>query len=229
MTTTTVHNVIAYLLASKGSHASTSSLHKMAYFAQGWHLAWTGEPLFAEEIRTRKGGPFIPAMFQYQTDGGVTETAWPAGNAAAVTAAQAKVLEAVHRHYSHLSGLTMAEFANAEAPCLLAMQRATEADPWPAIDLSELKAFFKALDDAPEDKTAYANRFMDRYADPAEREPRPVEHTLVGPTRASADLGDDHHEGWYWKCSCGARAAGFIGNWPESEDEAREEWMLHQE
>ncbi|GAA4033421.1 hypothetical protein GCM10023063_16320 [Arthrobacter methylotrophus] len=166
MTTISVHDAIAYLLARKGSHASTSSLHRMAYFAQGWHLAWTGGPLFEEEIRTRKTGPFISAMFPHQTDG-YTETSWSAGNADAVSAVQAEVLEAVFRHYSHLSGITLTEWANAEAPCLLAMQRATEEDPNPVIDLGEMKAFFKALDDAPADRTAYANRFINQYTDEA--------------------------------------------------------------
>lgn len=225
MTTVSVHDVVAFLLARKGGHSSTSSLHKLAYFAQGWHLAWAGTPLFDEEIRTRKGGPFVPAMFPHQKDG-ATESSWPAGNAAAVTDNQATVLEAVFNHYGDLSGITLAKFANAQAPCLLATERATDEEPWPVIDLAELKAFFKALDDSPEDRTAYANRFMDKYADEVHAS-RPVEHTLIGPNFASAYVEDDHHEGWYWKCSCGAKAASFIGNWPESEDEARQEWTLH--
>ncbi|WP_422759141.1 Panacea domain-containing protein [Paenarthrobacter sp. C1] len=224
---TTVHDAIAFLLARKGGHSSTSSLHKMAYFAQGWHLAWTGEPLFHEEIRTRKGGPFIPAMFPHQKDG-ATESSWLAGNAAAVTDDHARVLEAVVSQYGDLSGITLGKFANAQAPCMLAVARATDEEPWPVIDLAELMAFFKALDDAPEDRTAYANRFMDQYADEVP-DTRSVEHTLIGPSPASAYVEDDHFEGWYWKCSCGAKAASFIGNWPESEDEAREEWRLHRE
>jgi uncharacterized phage-associated protein len=225
--TISVHDAVAFLLARKGGFLTTSSLHKMAYFAQGWHLAWAGAPLFDEEIRTRKSGPFIPAMFPHQKDG-YTETSWTAGNAAAVSADQARVLDAVFSHYGDLTGVTMAGFANAQAPCLLAMKRATGEDSRPVIDLGELKAFFKALDDAPEDRTAYANRFMDKYADEVPVA-RPVEHTLIGPSFASAYVDDDHHEGWYWKCSCGAKAASFIGNWPGSEAEAREEWRLHQE
>ena len=25
-------------------------LYKLCYFSQGWHLAWTGKPLFADEF-----------------------------------------------------------------------------------------------------------------------------------------------------------------------------------
>ena len=55
----------------------------------------------------------------------------------------------------------------------------------------------------------------------------PAEHTLIGPLYATASLPDDDHAGWHWKCSCGVQASAWIQNWPESEDEAREEWMLH--
>lgn len=222
---TSVHHVIAFLLARQGSHLSTSALHKMAYFAQGWHLAWTGEPLFDEEIRTRKGGPFIPAMFSLQKDGCV-ETSWPAGNPAALTADQTRTVEAVFVHYGHLSGINLAEFANRQAPCRLAMQRATEADSRPVIDPGELKAFFKALDDAPKDATAYANRFMGQYTDQAP-ESAGVQHNLVAVRYASSSLPDDDYSGYHWKCSCGTEASAWIQNWPQSEDEAREEWRLH--
>lgn len=166
MSTLTVHDVVAFLLVRQGSHLSMAVLHKMAYFAQGWHLAWAGTPLFNEEIRIRKGGPFVPALFPHQKDG-FLETSWPAGNPAAVAGEQAKALEAIFCHYGHLTGITLAEFANRQAPCQLATARATEEDPTPAIDLDELKSFFRALNDAPEDNTAYANRFMGRYTDEA--------------------------------------------------------------
>jgi uncharacterized phage-associated protein len=226
MTTVTVHDVAAFLLAKSGSHLSVSALHRMAYYAQGWHLAWAGTPLFTEEIRIRNTGPVIHAFFPLSD--GVTETVWPAGNASAITGSSAQIVTSVFDAYGDMSGIGIGELAKKGAPCILSLARKTDEDPEPVIDLAELKAFFKALDDAPEDQVAYANRFMDRFTDdPVTPGPRPVEHTLIGPHYASASLGDDDYEGWYWKCSCGARAASFIGNWPESREEAREEWSLH--
>jgi hypothetical protein len=52
---------------------------------------------------------------------------------------------------------------------------------------------------------------------------------LIGPQYAAASLPDDDYAGWYWKCNCGAGTASFIGNWPESEEEAEVGWKLHQE
>jgi uncharacterized phage-associated protein len=165
--TVTVHDVAAFLLAKSGSHLAVSALHRLAYYAQGWHLAWAGTPLFDEEIRIRKTGPIVHAFFAHSE--GFTETAWPAGNAAAVTGPAAKIIESVFNSYGHMSGIGMGELAKMQAPCILALARKSDDDPEPVIDLAELKAFFKALDDAPEDQVAYANRFMDRFTDEALR------------------------------------------------------------
>lgn len=162
--TVTVHDVVAFLLRKNGSHLSMSAIHKMAYYAQGWHLAWAGTPLFAEEVRVRKTGPFVPALFPHQKDGFTTET-WPAGDAHTLHEPEANAVEAVFGAYGHMTGIAMSELAMREAPCVLAVGRATADDTQPVIALADMKAFFKALDDAPKDQTAYANRFMSRYAD----------------------------------------------------------------
>ena len=227
-TTASVHDVVAFLLAKSGSHLSMSAIHKMSYYAQGWHLAWLGVPLFDEQIQARATGPVVPALYPLQKDG-YTESSWPAGDAAAIDGPTATIVEAVYDTYGHLTGLTMGGNAKQEAPYRLAQARSTEENPTPAIQVADMKAFFKAFNDAPEDRVAYANRFMADYADAVVGSPRPVEHTLIGPTHATASLGDEDHAGWYWKCSCGAKAASFIGNWPESVEEARDEWRLHQE
>lgn len=167
-TTVSVHDVVAFLLAKAGGHLSMSAIHRMTYYAQGWHLAWAGAPLFAEELRIRRSGPVAHALFPLQKDG-YTADSWPAGNASAVTGPTAEILKTVFNSYGHMTGISMGEIAHKEAPCILAMARKTEEDPEPLVDLTEMKAFFKALDDAPDDEVAYANRFMGRYSDEALR------------------------------------------------------------
>lgn len=165
MTTITVHDVAAFLLAKSGSHLAVSAMHRMAYYAQGWHLAWVGTPLFAEEISIRSTGPVVRAFFAHSD--GATETAWPAGNAAAITGKSADIVTAIFDTYGDMSGISLGDNAKKQAPCILALRRATEEDPEPVIDLAEMKAFFKALDNAPDDRVAYANRFMANYTDDA--------------------------------------------------------------
>ena len=38
-------------------------LHKLLYYAQGWHLAWGGEPLFGERIRAWASGPVVADLW----------------------------------------------------------------------------------------------------------------------------------------------------------------------
>ncbi|WP_354214652.1 type II toxin-antitoxin system antitoxin SocA domain-containing protein [Arthrobacter sp. UYCo732] len=163
-TTVTVHDSVAFLLGRARGHLSVAAIHRMTYYAQGWHLAWAGTALFHEEIRIRNSGPVAHALFPFQKDG-ATETEWPAGNAAAITGHSAEVLKYVFNSYGHMTGISMGELARKEAPCILALARKTSEDTEPVIDLAEMKSFFKALDDAPEDQTAYANRFMAQYTD----------------------------------------------------------------
>lgn len=167
MTAVTVHDVAAFLLEKSGSHLAVSAIHRMAYYAQGWHLAWAGAPLFAEEIRIRSTGPVVHAFFAHSD--GVTETAWPAGNATAITGKSADIVTAIFDTYGDMSGISLGDNAKKGAPCILALARKTDEDPEPVIDLAEMKAFFKALNDAPDDRVAYANRFMEKYTDDALR------------------------------------------------------------
>jgi uncharacterized phage-associated protein len=163
----TVHDVAAFLLARADSHLAVSAIHRMAYYAQGWHLAWAGAPLFSEEIRIRSTGPIVHAFFAHSD--GVTETAWPAGNASAITGKTADIVATVFDSYGHMSGISMGGLAKEQAPCIFALARKTDEDTEPVIDLDEMRAFFRALDDAPDDRVAYANRFMGRYTDEALR------------------------------------------------------------
>lgn len=159
---TTVHNVVALFTARSPRPLSMSTIHRLAYFAQGWHLAWAGTPLFQEELRIRESGPVVHALFPHQTDGLIQET-WPVGDPTALTAAEAQVAQTVFDSYWDSSGLSLGRIAHKHAPCISAMARKTEEDSQPVIDLDELKAFFKAFDDAPEDQIAYANRFISNY------------------------------------------------------------------
>jgi hypothetical protein len=80
-----------------------------------------------------------------------------------VSGASAQIIKAVFGNYGHLTGLTMGRNAAQEAPCIRAAAKATDELPYPVIDLADMKAFFKALDDAPADRVDYANRFMANY------------------------------------------------------------------
>ena len=44
-----------------------NELHRLCFFAQGWHAAWTGRPLFAEEMQAWEHGPVSPELHRLST------------------------------------------------------------------------------------------------------------------------------------------------------------------
>lgn len=51
-----VFDVAKYILCQCGK-MSTWKLQKLCYYAQAWHLAWTGNPIFAEDFQAWSNGP----------------------------------------------------------------------------------------------------------------------------------------------------------------------------
>lgn len=45
-------------------------LYKLCYFSQGWHLAWTGKPLFADEFEGWRHAPCLPTAAPPHRDSG---------------------------------------------------------------------------------------------------------------------------------------------------------------
>ncbi|MCR5564034.1 MAG: DUF4065 domain-containing protein [Desulfovibrio sp.] len=43
---------------------SAIKLEKLVYYCQAWSLAWTGEPLFEEDIQAWANGPVIPNLYK---------------------------------------------------------------------------------------------------------------------------------------------------------------------
>jgi uncharacterized phage-associated protein len=62
------HNVADYFLAKTGDEAGLPItqlvLQKLLYYAQGFHLALQGEPLFEDAIVAWKHGPVVPGIYQ---------------------------------------------------------------------------------------------------------------------------------------------------------------------
>ena len=47
-----------------GDGLSNLKLQKLVYYAQGFHLAIYGEPLFSEEIQAWQHGPVVPVLYR---------------------------------------------------------------------------------------------------------------------------------------------------------------------
>ena len=59
-----VFDVAHYILSTVGGYVSTVKLQKLCYYAQAWHLARFGVPLFPEEFERWDNGPVCRELYQ---------------------------------------------------------------------------------------------------------------------------------------------------------------------
>ncbi len=55
--------VANFFLAKTGSPITQMKLHKLLYYAHGWHLAVVGKPLLDETVSAWKHGPVVPSLY----------------------------------------------------------------------------------------------------------------------------------------------------------------------
>jgi uncharacterized phage-associated protein len=115
-----VHDVAAYILGRE-RNLSTMKLQKLCYYAQGWHLAWRGEPLFPEPLQAWRMGPVSPDLYRYHR-GQASVSAWPQGDEARLTAVQKGVVDTVIDFYDPYSGFELGNRTHSERPWLEAWE-----------------------------------------------------------------------------------------------------------
>ena len=59
-----VADYFIWLANDVGSFLSNLKLQKLVYYAQAWHLAIHGEPLFEEDFEAWPHGPVIPSLYE---------------------------------------------------------------------------------------------------------------------------------------------------------------------
>lgn len=59
---------LAWEQEESGQGIEESKLHAMLYYAQGYHLAHYGKPLFEDEIIATEIGPWVPTLNLKNTD-----------------------------------------------------------------------------------------------------------------------------------------------------------------
>ncbi len=59
-----IANYFIWLANETGSFISNLKLQKLVYYAQAWHLAIYGSPLFEEDFQAWVHGPVIPELYQ---------------------------------------------------------------------------------------------------------------------------------------------------------------------
>jgi len=145
--------------------AGAVKIHKLLYYCQEWHLAWTGAPLFGQEIEAWANGPVVADLWHDE------DKAREAPPPADLPEDALETVGYVVSRYGRLSGKELIRLTHGERPWL----DVSESDAWrsPVISHEALAQFFAA-----DDERAGLDAVFDAaWADPATR---PV---LEGATR----------------------------------------------
>jgi uncharacterized phage-associated protein len=113
--------VAHYFLAKRdpeaGDEISNLKLQKLLYYAQGLHLALTGEPLFPETIEAWQHGPVVPPVYHACKRYGERNLPQVEANPhSSLTAEQRRFLDDVYEVYGQFSAWKLREMTHDEAP-----------------------------------------------------------------------------------------------------------------
>lgn len=99
---------------SQGDLMTNLRLQKLLYFAQGWHIARTGKPLFDEDMKKWKFGPVVPSVYHDYKENGNSGIAYPIElSDDAFSEEEMKVLLDVAREYSVFSTSKLVDLSHA--------------------------------------------------------------------------------------------------------------------
>lgn len=141
---------------------ASSKLHKLAYLCQAYTLAWSGEPLFAEDVLAAESGPVVAELFQHHPGYDMPDP-WPEGASSNLTISQRAFVEAVWSPFSDDTGMHLGDRTRTHVPWIRARALCTDEIPRPAIAHDDMLCFYRAFNDAPDTRREYAERFMDQY------------------------------------------------------------------
>ena len=114
---------------------------KLLYYAQGWHLAWYGKPLFDDPLVAFEMGPVVQAVYWSDRDGGAEYQSAP------LSGAVLEHVQAVDSYYGRFNGTQLAEMSHQEAPWLNAWQKRTPVfNPRPTIRRGQMFTHFSRPD-----------------------------------------------------------------------------------
>lgn len=109
-----VDDVVAFVLQRAGT-ITTFKLHKLLYYAQGWSLVWSGEPLFDAKLKAYENGPCVGQIFNDHR-GMRHVAAWPGGKPERLTEDEQDTVLAVLEMYGNKSPEELVEMTHAEPP-----------------------------------------------------------------------------------------------------------------
>lgn len=145
-----IFDVAKFILKSYRYGISTRKLQKLTYFAQGWHLALTDKPLFAEDFSAWPSGPVSRDLYrEHKGLYGISTEALKKGNAGSLDEVEAAIVEVVIDNYGSLTGVQLSELTSkAGTPWSLARESrgiGPDQNAEVTIEKDAMKVHFKEL------------------------------------------------------------------------------------
>ena len=108
--TVSAHDAAAEIRRRLGRDVGVVKLHKLLYYAQGWSLAWVGEPLFEEKIHAWANGPVVAELWADETHDRPHPSERP------LSGRQIAILDYVILEYGHYTGKALIRQTHLEDP-----------------------------------------------------------------------------------------------------------------
>jgi uncharacterized phage-associated protein len=152
MATVTALDVAKYILTSHGASMTTMKLQKLVYYCQAWHLAWTGEPLFGDQIEAWANGPVVRVLFgRHKGMYSISVSQLNVGSAANLNKQQSAIVDTVLDTYGSMSATQLSMLTHAEEPWANARCHVPAGDTSAAtISLESMTQFYRALSASPD-------------------------------------------------------------------------------
>jgi uncharacterized phage-associated protein len=125
-----------------GDLMSNLKLQKLAYYAQGFHLAMENSPLFSERIEAWEHGPVCVPLYQAykQYGSGAIPIPYDADASSVFSTAVHKILDMVHIYYGQFSAWKLRNLTHEDTPWLNAYRNGRVE-----ITHEAMKIYFKTL------------------------------------------------------------------------------------
>ena len=138
-----IHDVAKYFLLQADEEAgdtiSNLKLQKLAYYAQGFHLALTGKALFPEQVQAWTHGPVSPDLYRaYKEHGSAALPAPEQFDDTALSPAETEILDEVYSVYGQFSAWKLRNLTHEEAPWVDAYREGANTE----ISQESMRLFF---------------------------------------------------------------------------------------
>lgn len=118
-----VIQVADYFIAKSSPNTKYSVTHlklqKLVYYAQGWYLALTNEPLFDEQLEAWVHGPVSPDLYGVYSQNGYLDIE-KNGSELNIDVKAKEILDFIWENFGHYTGKQLENFTHEEKPWIIA-------------------------------------------------------------------------------------------------------------